>query len=96
MAINGMEITDVVVYPIKNKIEGSKLSAFAKIVLNDQFIVNGIRIIEGENGPFIAFPQDYKSENQKGYNICHPSTAKLQNYIRDQVLAEYSFTVEKN
>ena len=49
MDINGMKITDVVVYPIKNRYEDGKLYAFAKVVLNDQFIIHGIRIYEGTN-----------------------------------------------
>ena len=95
MEINGMKITDVVVYPIKKKSDKSKLTAFAKIVLNDQFIIHGVRIYEGVNGAFIAFPQDYNNKNSDGkpYNICHPTTAKLRNYICDQVLAEYALTV---
>ena len=49
MAINGIEITDVIIFPVKNKGESS-LQAFARIIVNDQFIINGIKILEGKNG----------------------------------------------
>lgn len=91
-SINGMKITDVVVYPL-DKMEGeeTKLYAFAKVVLNDQFIIHGIRIYKGVNGPFMTFPQDYNKKNSggKAYSICHPTTAELRNYINENVMAEY-------
>jgi stage V sporulation protein G len=95
MDINGMKITDVVVYPVHPKVESSKLYAFAKVVLNDQFIVHGIRVYEGINGPFMTFPQDYNKSNKDGvpYSICHPTTAELRNYISEQVMAEYALTM---
>ena len=95
MDINGMKITDVVVYPVKKRQANSKLYAFAKVVLNDQFIIHGIRIYEGVNGAFMTFPQDYNNKNADGkyYSVCHPTTAALRNYINEQVLAEYSLTV---
>lgn len=97
MEINGMKITDVVVYPIHKKSgERSKLVAFAKVVLNDQFIIHGIRIYQGVNGPFMTFPQDYSKKNAtgKGYTICHPTTAELRNHINEQVMAEFALTVD--
>jgi len=92
MDINGMKITDVVVYPIDKKSKRNKLFAFAKVVLNDQFIIHGIRIYEGKNGPFMTFPQDYNGKNGEGkpYTICHPTTAELRSYISEQVMAEYA------
>ena len=93
MAINGLEITDVIVFPVKNKKENSSLQAFARIVINDQFIVNGLRIFEGKNGPFVRFPQEYNKEAGKGYDLCFPITAELRSYIMDQVLSGYSITM---
>ena len=95
MDVNGMKITDVIVYPVKRKLDAkSKLMAFAKVVLNDQFIIHGIRIYEGVNGAFMTFPQDYQKKNKDGkpYDICHPTTAELRNYIDEQVMAEYALT----
>ena len=94
--INGMKITDVVVNHLRERDPDSKLFAFAKVVLNDQFIIHGVRIYEGVNGPFMTFPQDRSKENTDGknYDMCHPTTAELRNYIHDQVLAEYELTLK--
>lgn len=91
-----MKVTDVVVFPIKKRDEKIKLFAFAKVVLNDQFIIHGIRIYEGVNGAFMTFPQDTSgeyNEKAKTYNICHPATSALREHISEQVLAEYALTV---
>jgi len=95
MDVNGMKVTDVVVYPIiRSAGSRSKLTAFAKVVLNDQFIIHGIRVYEGVNGPFMTFPHDYnkKTTDGKPYSICHPTTAALRDYINSQVMVEYSLT----
>jgi stage V sporulation protein G len=96
MSINGLEITDVIVFPIKNKVENSSLNAFAKIIINDQFIISGIRVFEGKNGPFVRMPQEYNKEAGKGYDICFPTTAEFRTYISDQVLNQYSITLNVN
>lgn len=92
MSINGIEVTDVIVFPTKKKAEKDKMQAFAKIIINDQFVIKGIRIFEGPNGPFIRFPQEYNKEANKGYDICFPTTAELRTYMSDQVLAQYSIS----
>jgi stage V sporulation protein G len=90
--INGMEITDAIIFPIKKVLEDSKLKAFARVVFNDQLIISGIRIFEGKNGPFISFPQEYDSKVKKGYDICYPITAEFRTYISEKVLEQYSLT----
>ena len=83
MSVNGIEITDVVVFPVKNRDENDNLLAFARIILNDQFMISGIRVRKGKNGPFISFPQ----------NTCFPITAELRSYISDQVLMQYELNM---
>lgn len=95
MSINGLEVTDVIVFPVKNKLENNSVKAFARIILNDQLIINGVKILKGTNGLFITFPQEYSEKAQKGYDICFPITAKLRSYISDQVLAQYAICVQQ-
>jgi len=90
MSINGLEVTDVVIFPIKKRSEDSNLVAFARIVLNDQFVVSGLRIFEGKNGPFISFPKEYNKATGKGYDIVFAITTELRTYIIDQVLNQFS------
>ena len=83
-------VTDVRISPIK-QIEGmTHTKALAEIVFNDQFIVRGLRIMEGENGLYIVYPaypfvkgDDYKS-------ICNPITRQLREHIENTVLEKYT------
>ena len=89
---NGIEVTDVIIFPIRHRVEGNSLAAFARIILNDQFIINGVKVHEGKNGPFIQFPQEYNKTDGKGYDICFPITAKMRSYVSDQILSQYELT----
>ena len=88
MAINGIEITDVIIFPVKSVVDGQAIKAFARVILNDQFSINGVKILERLNDTlYIEFPRD-------GLNgdVCFPLTAELRNYITDQVVAQYSIS----
>ena len=92
MSINGMEVTDVIIFPVKGG--DGEVKAFAKIVLNDQFIINGIKIVDGENGLHIAYPQEYNSIGIcNNIDVCFPVTASLRYYIADQVISQYKKVV---
>ena len=49
-----MQVTSVTVRKIEK--EGSRMRGIASILLDDSFAVHDIRIIEGDNGLFIAMP----------------------------------------
>lgn len=88
MAVNGIEITDVIVFPIRNRLNGSNTLALAKVIINDQFIINGIKIKEGRQGLYINFP--HLEVNGKKIETGFPITAELKSYFMDQVLSQYS------
>ena len=91
--INGLEITDVIIFPVKHKCKQSNLLAFAKVVFNDQFLVTGIKILEGKNGPFIAFPVEYDRISGKNYDSCFPVTRELREYITDEIISQYNISL---
>ncbi len=102
MAYNGIKITDVTVHPIAQNREGNSLQAFARVVLNDQFVINSIRVLNGKYGHFIAFPQDYKShekkkgtekEEKRAYSFCFPITKELHAYISHEILERFQHMV---
>ncbi|MGA2958173.1 MAG: SpoVG family protein, partial [Thermodesulfobacteriota bacterium] len=48
-----MEITDIRI----KKVEGeNKLKAYASITFDDSFVIHNIKVIQGNNGLFIAMP----------------------------------------
>lgn len=80
-----MNITDVRI----RKIDGSeKLKAIASITFDDEFVVHDIKIIDGQNGLFIAMPS--KKVGDAGFkDVAHPLSSDVRNKIKDAILDEY-------
>ena len=93
MSINGIEITEIKISPTKS--EGSNVKALARIVLNGQLCINGIRIVKGKFGPFISFPGTFDKKSGKGYQLAHPVTRALQEYLSERILRQWQHTVEQ-
>jgi DNA-binding cell septation regulator SpoVG len=87
--VNGLKITEISVYPVANPVEGSAVLGYARIVLNDSLIINGIRIISGKYGPFLGWPQEYNLAEKRGYDICFPINIDLRKYATNKVLTKY-------
>ena len=68
------------------------IKGMAQVVLNDQFMVRGLRIMEGENGLFVGYPPDpfYKGEEYR--SICNPICRQLREHIENCVLEKYKAT----
>jgi len=81
-----MKVTEVRISPAK----GGKIRAFASIVIDDCFIVNDLRIIEGREGEcFVTMPAR-KARNGQMRDIAHPLKSETRQEIEEKVLAEYS------
>ena len=62
------------IYPVK----GSKYTlANANVDINGIFAIRGVKIMNGENGPFVAMPQ-YKDGHGDYHDICFPCTAEAR------------------
>lgn len=51
-----MEVTDVRIH--LNSKKKSRVKAFASITFDNSFVVRGIRVMEGDNGLFLAMPSE--------------------------------------
>lgn len=88
-----MTITDVRIRVVK-KTEGElKLKAYADVTFDDCFVVHGLKIIEGQNGIFIAMPSK-KIGNGEFKDIVHPIQPEFRNHITEVILKKYE--EEKN
>lgn len=82
-----MKITSVSV--VKKKNEDSRMKGIATIILDDQFAVHDIRIIEGDNGLFTAMPS--RKTATGGYrDVAHPITPAARNMIEKAILDAYN------
>ena len=82
-----MQVTSVSVRKIEK--EGSRMRGIASIVLDDSFAVHDIRIIEGDNGLFIAMPS--RKTATGGYrDIAHPITQEVRTMFEKEILDAYN------
>jgi stage V sporulation protein G len=80
-----MEITDVRVRIIGDE---GKLKAIVSVTFDDEFVVHDIKVIEGQNGLFIAMPSRKMSEGDFR-DIAHPLTSETRNRIKDAIFEKY-------
>lgn len=82
-----MEITEVKVYPVRQK--DDKLKAFVTIVLDNCFVVRDLKIIQGNSGLFVAMPSRKKSDGSYA-DIAHPLNMDMRHKMEARILEEYS------
>ena len=74
---------------IKKTFDGpDKLRAIASVILDDCFIIKGVRVVDGEKGMFISLPS---RRNVKGEftEQCFPLSKELRMELTDTVLRAY-------
>ena len=81
-----MEVTSVEVHKIEK--ENSKIRGIARIVLDNCFSVNSIRIIEGEKGLFCAMPSR-KTATGESRDYAHPINEEARAMIEAPILKAY-------
>lgn len=87
-----MKVTSVrLTYP---KDTSGKLKAFAKVALDEQLLISGIRIIVTPEKRFLQFPERKIDRNitegaEVNIPIVHPIRNDLREHITDEVFAVY-------
>ena len=86
-----MTITDVRI----RKINGDgKMKAEASVTFDDEFVVHDIKVIDGQNGLFIAMPSR-KTPDGEYRDIAHPIVSETRELIQSTVLEEYNKSVQE-
>ena len=82
-----MKITSVNVRKIEK--DGSRMKGIASVLLDDAFAVHDIRIIEGDNGLFIAMPS--RKTSTGGYkDIAHPINKETRQMFEEAIIKAYN------
>lgn len=83
-----IKITDVKIFKIKQR---GALLGYANIVLNNSFIIRGIKILESEkNGRFVAMPSRRLREEKRAYrDLCHPINQETREIITVTIFNAY-------
>ena len=81
-----MEITSVTVR--KEERENSRMKGKVSVLIDDCFAIHDIRIIEGNEGLFVAMPSNQKS-NGEYRDIAHPINKETRKMFEEKILEAY-------
>lgn len=80
-----MQITDVRVRKLS---EEGKMRGIVSVTFDNAFVVHDIKIIEGQNGLFIAMPSRKVGEGEFR-DIAHPINSDMRQALQDDILRAY-------
>ena len=86
-----MQITDVRVRKITKE---GKMKAVVSITLDDEFVVQDIKVIEGEKGLFIAMPSK-KATDGEYRDIAHPINSSTRENLQRVILKSYEKALDE-
>lgn len=86
-----MQVTDVKIRKITNE---GKMKAIVSITLDNEFVVHDIKVIEGENGLFIAMPSR-KTPNGEFKDIAHPISTDVRQKFQIEILKHYNIALSE-
>jgi stage V sporulation protein G len=68
--------------------------AVCDVIISDEFLVKGIRVIQGRNGLFVGMPRE-QGKDGKWYNNAFPLTDSCKRALAQVVLAVYEDSCDK-
>ncbi|MGN7388795.1 septation regulator SpoVG [Sporosarcina sp. SAFN-015] len=86
-----MEVTDVRLRKVETD---GRMRAIASITLDGEFVVHDIRVIEGNDGLFVAMPSKRTPEGEFR-DVAHPINTSARMKVQDAVLTAYHMVEEK-
>lgn len=81
-----MKINDIRIRLIQK--EDSKLKAVASIVIDDCFVIHDIKVLEGNQGYFVAMPSR-KTPDGQYKDVAHPLNTPTREELNKAVLTEF-------
>jgi stage V sporulation protein G len=85
-----MEVTEVRVFPVQEE----RLKAYVAITFDHCFVVRDLKVIDGNNGLFVAMPSK-KRKDGTYRDTAHPLNSATRQMIESVVLAEYNKEIRK-
>ncbi|GLC90391.1 septation regulator SpoVG [Lysinibacillus piscis] len=80
-----MEVTHVRLRKVQTE---GRMRAIVSITLDNEFVIHDIRVIEGNNGLFVAMPSK-RTPDGEFRDIAHPINSEARNKLQDIILNEY-------
>jgi len=85
-----MEVTEVKIFPVQE----DRLKAYAAITFDNCFIIRDLKVINGNNGLFVAMPSK-KRKDGSYRDTAHPLNNETRQMIESKVLEEYDKEIQK-
>jgi len=86
-----MNVTDVRIRKLR---EEGKMKAVVSVTFDDAFVVHDIKIIEGQNGLFVAMPS--RKVGEADYrDIAHPINSETRTMLQQVIFDEYEKAKEE-
>jgi stage V sporulation protein G len=87
-----MNITDIKIRKIFTE---GKVRAIVSIIIDGDFAVHDLKVIEGVERLFVAMP-NRRSEDGRFQDIVHPISTEARAQIENSILDKYNETIEQN
>lgn len=85
-----MQITDV---RVRKLTQDDKMKAIVSVTFDEQFVVHDIKVIEGDNGCFIAMPSRRGADGEYR-DIAHPINSDMRAKLQEAIFTEYEKAVK--
>ena len=86
-----MDISNITIRKITTE---GKMKAIVSVAFDHVFVVHDIKVIEGNNGFFIAMPSR-KTQDGEFKDIVHPINSEFREFLSKAVLQKYRETLEE-
>lgn len=80
-----MNITDVRVRKILTE---GKMKAIVSVTLDDAFVIHDVKVVDGQNGLFVAMPSR-KTPTGEFRDVAHPISQEARDVLQTRVLEKY-------
>ncbi len=84
-----MKITEIKVFPVNEE----RLKAYVSITIDECFVIRDLKIINGNNGLFVAMPSKKRKDGQFK-DIAHPLNPETREMIEGAVFEAYEKEVK--
>ena len=81
-----MQITDVRLRKVNSE---NRMKAVASVTFDNEFVIHDIKVIESQNGLFIAMPSR-KTANGEYKDVAHPISPDFRSELQNKILEEYN------
>jgi stage V sporulation protein G len=85
-----MDITEVKVFPVNE----DRLKAYVTITIDNCFVIRDLKIINGNNGLFVAMPSKKRKDGQFK-DIAHPLNNETREMIENKIFDTYESELKK-